>query len=195
MRVAVKIAVSSALVASLSAMLGVSAAASPPIRAHQHFVGVVNGRSASAAASPVVYTVCAGPIWAGRSGPLAGGQTVAVARAAKHGGYTGLFSQVYAWIVEDSSADAPNRSASPGTEETWPFRPLSECRATERGGSSSVPARTSRRARPAGSPHWSRCASRTSPTDPNRRFWWSSLVPLVWTWTSRAAQRALMAAS
>jgi hypothetical protein len=109
MRVAVKIAVSSALVASLSAMLGVSAAASPPIRAHQHFVGVVNGRSASAAASPVVYTVCAGPIWAGRSGPLAGGQTVAVARAVRHGGYTGLFSQVYAWIVEDSSPDAPQQ--------------------------------------------------------------------------------------
>jgi hypothetical protein len=111
MRAAVKIAVALALVASLSATPGVSAIASPPIRAHQHFVGIVNGRTASVAAPPVVYTVCAGPMWAGRSGPLVGGQTVAVARAVRRGGYTGLFSQVYAWFVEDSSPDAPQQAS------------------------------------------------------------------------------------
>jgi hypothetical protein len=73
----------------------VPVAAQPPIGANQHFSGLVNGTRTSA----VVYTVCAGPASAGRTGPVAGGQTLAVVRARTGQGYTGPFTQIYAWFV------------------------------------------------------------------------------------------------
>lgn len=85
------------------------AAASAPIRAHQHFVGVVNGKRATAGTLPVVYTACAGPIWTGRTGHVTGGQTVAVRHVTQGGGYTGPFRHIYAWFVQDSSSDGPQQ--------------------------------------------------------------------------------------
>ena len=80
-------------------------AAERPIGPNQHFVGRVNGTRPLA----VVFTVCGGPTWAGRTGPVAGGQTLSVARARKGHGYTGPFTSVYAWFVppSGSSTTAP----------------------------------------------------------------------------------------
>jgi hypothetical protein len=86
-----------------------TAAVSAPIKPHQHFVGIVNGTRASITAVPVVYTVCAGPSSPGHTGPLAGGQTLAVARVARGGGYTGPFSHVYAWFSQDASPGGPQQ--------------------------------------------------------------------------------------
>lgn len=92
------------IVIACVAVVGVTGAeASSPIKPSQHFFGLVNGSDAT----PVVYTVCAGPTWAGRTGPVAGGQTMAVVRTSKGGGFTGPFSQVYAWFAQDSSGRAP----------------------------------------------------------------------------------------
>jgi hypothetical protein len=84
--------------AALFAFAGVPASAQQPIGPNQHFAGRVNGTRTSA----VVHTVCAGPASAGRTGPVAGGQTLAVVRAAQGHGYTGPFSQIYAWFVPPS---------------------------------------------------------------------------------------------
>jgi hypothetical protein len=43
-------------------------------------------------------------VWAGRTGPVAGGQTLAVVRATRDHGYTGPFSQIYAWFVPQKGA-------------------------------------------------------------------------------------------
>lgn len=101
---------------------GAAAVGSTPIRPHQHFVGIVNGKRASSTTPPVVITVCAGPIWPGRTGPVASNQTLAVAQVASGGGYTGLFSQVYAWFVQDNSAGGPQqvRFTSYGTSMAIP---------------------------------------------------------------------------
>jgi hypothetical protein len=52
----------------------------------------------------VVYTVCAGPASAGRTGPVAGGQTISVVRTRRGHGYTGPFAQIYAWFVPQNTA-------------------------------------------------------------------------------------------
>jgi hypothetical protein len=93
----------------LTAALASPAAAAEPIGPGQHFVGQVNGLGASATAVPVVRTVCAGPVWPGRTGPVAGGQTLAVHHVAAGGGYTGLFSQAYAWVEQDASTGGPQQ--------------------------------------------------------------------------------------
>jgi hypothetical protein len=73
-----------------------SAAASTPIGPDQHFVGLVNGKHAGA----VIYVVCPGPADGDRTGPIAGGQTVAVRRVSTGGGDTGQGAQViYARIT------------------------------------------------------------------------------------------------
>ena len=71
------------------------ASAQAPIGPDQHFIGLVNGSNTSV----TVDTVCPGPIWKGREGPLAGGQTMSVGQVARRHGYTGPFSQIYAWFV------------------------------------------------------------------------------------------------
>ena len=86
-------AVAAAIIGCLGAGGGV-ALAQTPIRARQHFAGIVNGQEGSA----VIYTVCPGPVTAHRFGPLEGGQTMAVAETAHGPGYTGPFSQVSSWF-------------------------------------------------------------------------------------------------
>lgn len=95
-----------------------SASANEPIQPNEHFIGLVNGSNAK----PVVYTLCPGPSRPGRTGRIAGGQTLAVAHVAIGGGYTGLFSQVYAWFVQDSSLNAPQqvKLTSYGTQRAIP---------------------------------------------------------------------------
>ena len=74
-----------------------AAGAQEAIRPNQHFIGLVNGSNVA----PVVNTVCPGPTWPGRTGPVAGGQTMSVARVANGPGYTGPLSQVYAWFDQE----------------------------------------------------------------------------------------------
>lgn len=88
-------AVACALAAGLLTASG--AAASGRIGPNQHFIGLVNGKHAGA----VIYVVCAGP--AGGTGPVAGGQTVAVKRVRSGGGDTGAGGGVvYARITPSS---------------------------------------------------------------------------------------------
>jgi hypothetical protein len=89
------------------AVTSVGVGAQPLIAPNQHFSGLVDGTRTSA----VVYTVCAGPAWAGRTGPVAGGQTLAVAKARRGQGYTGPFTQIYAWFVPqgDGTTTPPTR--------------------------------------------------------------------------------------
>jgi hypothetical protein len=84
-----------------------SAAAQEPIGPNQHFLGLVNGSNNDAA----VYVVCPGPVSAGRTGTVAGGQTMSVAQVSSGGGYTGLFSMVNSWFVP-----VPASSAAKPTE-------------------------------------------------------------------------------
>jgi hypothetical protein len=88
-----------AMTATVIALAGVPAEAQQPIGPNQHFSGLVNGTTTSA----VVYTVCAGPVWAGRTGPVASGQTMSLMRTKKGHGYTGPFPQIYAWFVPQST--------------------------------------------------------------------------------------------
>jgi hypothetical protein len=81
------------------------ASAHEAIGPHQHFAGLVNGSNDH----PVVYTVCPGPMSPGRTGPVAGGQTLSVAKIASGKGYTGLFSQVYAWLVPTTTGTVPTQ--------------------------------------------------------------------------------------
>jgi hypothetical protein len=93
-----------AMAAVVIGLAAVPADAQQPIAANEHFAGRVNGTSTSA----LVYTACAGPVWAGRTGPVAGGQTLSVVRARRGHGYTGPFAQIYAWFVpQKSTTSAP----------------------------------------------------------------------------------------
>ena len=96
-----------AVAMAVTALAGVKvpADARAPIRPNQHFSGLVNGTRTSA----VVYTACAGPASSGRTGPVVGGQTLAVARRTTGHGDTGPFTQIYAWFVpqSDGTTTAP----------------------------------------------------------------------------------------
>jgi len=81
------------------------AAAGAPIKAGQHFIGVVNGRHKGA----VVATVCPGPAGPSRTGPVAGGQTMSVLHVARGHGYTGLFDSVFAWFQPATGGAAPTQ--------------------------------------------------------------------------------------
>jgi hypothetical protein len=80
-----------------------AATAQMAIGPNQHFIGLVNGSNND----PVVYTVCPGPTGPGRTGPVASGQTLSVAEVAKGAGYTGPFSQIYAWFVPAPTSPPP----------------------------------------------------------------------------------------
>lgn len=79
----------------LAVSVGSAAVAGQPIKAGQHFIGLVNGSHKDPV---VVYTVCPGPIGPNRTGPVAGKQTMGVVHVKKGHGYTGLFSSIYAWF-------------------------------------------------------------------------------------------------
>jgi hypothetical protein len=118
------------VVAAAAMVLGTgvgSAAAQQPIGPNQHFLGLVNGSNDD----PTVYVVCPGPISNGRTGPVAGGQTMSVANVAIGGGYTGLFSVVYAWFVPTAT---PTPVASP-----TPVGPPTQLKFTEYGVPQSIP--------------------------------------------------------
>src|SRR5207237_1380635 len=76
---AVSVAVSSLFSVSPGSAIGAS------IGPEQHFVGLINGRHRSAE----IYLDCPGPPQVGRTGPLAGKQTVSVRRVRIRGGDTG----------------------------------------------------------------------------------------------------------
>ena len=93
-------------VAALLCLLASGAAyagATTHIQPGDHFIGLVNGSSKL----PVVYTICPGPATLGRTGPVQGGQTLAVTQVAAGHGYTGPFSQVYAWIATNAPVNGP----------------------------------------------------------------------------------------
>ena len=91
------------IVTSVVSVLAVGdpAGAGGPIKAGQHFAGLVNGTGNT----PVVNTVCAGP--SSSSGFVASGQTMSVVRRRNGTGYTGLFAQVYAWFVPSDPSNRP----------------------------------------------------------------------------------------
>jgi len=111
-------AVAALVVSAMFAGGSGAASAAETIGPNQHFIGLVNGSNFRA----TVYTVCAGPIWRGRTGPVVGGQTLAVARVARGHGYTGPLNQVYAWFVPDASGPPPQMVtfADYGTEQAVP---------------------------------------------------------------------------
>jgi hypothetical protein len=82
-----------------------TATAQQPIGPDQHFIGLVNGSNYD----PAVYVFCGGPVYPGRTGPVAGGQTMAVAEVASGAGFTGPFSHVYAWFVPPSPSPIASR--------------------------------------------------------------------------------------
>ena len=99
-----------AVTACLAVTSGATAAvAAEPIQPGQHFVGIVNGGAPTTTPVAVVYTVCGGPVWPGRTGPVLGGQSLAVAHVKQGGGFTSIFSQVNAWFEQDSSPLGPQQ--------------------------------------------------------------------------------------
>jgi hypothetical protein len=75
----------------------------------QRFIGLVNGSNDD----PVVRVVCPGPLYPGRTGPVAGGQTVSVAEVAVGGGNTGPFNHVEAFLVPPVAIPASASSSLP----------------------------------------------------------------------------------
>jgi hypothetical protein len=84
---------------------GSVAGAQQAIGPDQHFIGLVNGSNNA----PNVYTVCPGPATLNRRGPVAGGQSLSVAELAGGAGYTGPFSQVYAWFAPRRNGSTPRQ--------------------------------------------------------------------------------------
>ena len=99
MRLRIVLSILGIAAAGLGPAVG-SAAAQQPIGPNQHFIGLVNGGNSQ----PQVRVVCGGPVSPGRTGPVAGGQTMAVRQVASGSGYTGPYSQVFAWFVPASSS-------------------------------------------------------------------------------------------
>lgn len=102
---AVRVSVASLAVALMLAAPVSVAAAGAPIKAGQHFIGLVNGRHKGA----VVTTVCPGPSGPSRTGTVAGGQTMSIAHVARGHGYTGLFDSVFAWFQPATGGSAPTQ--------------------------------------------------------------------------------------
>ena len=94
-RIVPKAAACLAFALMLAISVGSVAGAGQPIKAGQHFIGLVNGHHKGPV---VVYTVCPGPIGPNRTGPVAGKQAMGVVHVKKGHGYTGLFSSIYAWF-------------------------------------------------------------------------------------------------
>ena len=74
-----------------------------PIKSGEHFLGLVNGTHKE----PIVKTVCPGPVRPTSMGRVAGRQTMSIVHVRKGGGYTGLFSSVYAWFQPVTSGARP----------------------------------------------------------------------------------------
>jgi hypothetical protein len=103
MRTMQRLVVSVALTCCVLVASGVVASASHrSIRPGQHFAGLVNGGRTVVN----VRTVCPGPAAQG-SGPVAGGQTMAVVHVAGDHGSTGPFEDIYAWFVPATTGPKP----------------------------------------------------------------------------------------
>jgi hypothetical protein len=80
-----------------------------PIGPHEQFSGTVNGTRDGA----VVRTVCAGPIWPGRTGPVVGGQSVEVHQDPDGAGLTDRSGTLFAhadassYVVQITAYDVP----------------------------------------------------------------------------------------
>ena len=83
--------------------VALAASGGAPIKAGQHFFGLVNGTHTA----PVVRVVCPGPAGLKGTGAVAGKQTMSVVQSHKGHGYTGLFSSVYAWFQPLSGGARP----------------------------------------------------------------------------------------
>jgi hypothetical protein len=111
--------------AAIAAALAVAAPATAAgaqsrIGPDQHFIGLVNG---SRDAPVVVDTVCPGPSRPGQTGPVVGGQTLEVARTLHGRGFTGVFSNINAWVVPPAGTTArpPEQTFTQyGTPEPFP---------------------------------------------------------------------------
>lgn|GEM_PF-2699502 len=106
------------LLVAVSIAGAAAASGAEPIRPNQHFIGLVNASHATVD----VHTVCPGPIWPGRTGPVVGDQTLSIARVGRGHGFTGPLSQVYAWFAQDVSGPTPKmvKFTSYGTERRVP---------------------------------------------------------------------------
>jgi len=124
-----KLVASAMLAAALLAALQNSVSAAPPIKPGQHFDGLVNGKRSIA----VVYTVCPGPAQPNGTGGVAGGQTMSVRRAKAGDGFTGLFSQIYAWLADDSSGPRPQQLTFTTYRTTQPIPPAARVPCVGRG--------------------------------------------------------------
>jgi hypothetical protein len=123
----------------ITGVLAPSAGAQARVGPGQHFLGLVNGSNQQPV---VVDTVCPGPTGPGRTGPVAGGQTLEVAQTAAGHGYTGLFSQIYAWVVPapGSTGRPPSRTFTDyGTPQSFPRSVRVPCDGTGRVEFSSCP--------------------------------------------------------
>jgi hypothetical protein len=95
------IAVAALIIGTVVIVIGTvappAASTTTPIGPKQHYLGLVNAKHSSA----VIYVVCPGPA-AGRTGPPAGSQTVAVRKVLSGGGYTGSFAhEIWAQFGND----------------------------------------------------------------------------------------------
>jgi hypothetical protein len=84
----------------LLASCAAAPAGSVPIGPHEHFRGLVNGSGSDV----VITTVCGGPVWEGRTGPVLAGQTLTVVRDDAGPGDTGSSSIVFAQPTPASMA-------------------------------------------------------------------------------------------
>jgi hypothetical protein len=98
-------AVALALAFTAAIPFAAAASAGAPIKAGQHFVGLVNGKHSA----PIVKTVCPGPVGPKSMGPVAGRQTMSVVHDRKGHGYTGLFHSIYAWFQPATGGSAPTQ--------------------------------------------------------------------------------------
>jgi hypothetical protein len=94
-----------ALVASATVASSTSASAGSPIKAGEHFRGLVNGSHKT----PAVQVVCPGPVGSSSTGPVAGKQTMTVVHVRKGQGFTGPFSSVFAWFAPVAGGAAPTQ--------------------------------------------------------------------------------------
>ena len=145
-----------AMAVTALAVVGVPAGAKQAVGPNQPCAGLVNGTRMLA----VVHTICSGPASAGRTGPVVGGQTLAVARAG-----AGLATpdrsprSTPGSLLRAGRRPHPSNSRSPPTGRRSRSLPRCRCPVTGQGWSSSARALTWRRAPSAGPLTTSTCSS------------------------------------
>jgi hypothetical protein len=91
-----------------------AAATSPPVRPHEHFIGLINGRTGHPH-RVVIQMACFGAVRPGETGHPMGHQTVAVAKVGRHhshAGYTGTGTFIGAFFgAPPPASSAPSTAA------------------------------------------------------------------------------------